>query len=267
MTPPGPEEQPWAAAGHRPAGGGGPGAVDTRAEVPAPEPAPRAAAAMPAADPLIDEPTRREVEHLAGGAGPRAVQALAQLLAGNERFRGGRPDHPRQSATRLQEVVGGQQPTAMALSCSDSRVPAEILFDQGIGDLFGQRVAGNVLDSMVLGSIEYAAEHLGVPLLVVLGHSSCGAVAATADSLRTGEHPPGHIRAIVEAIRPAVEGFLADDGFGPPSLRRAELANVRHVAAQVLHRSDIVRELVHEGRLAVVGAFYDLPTGQVSLLR
>lgn len=229
-------------------------------------------AADPAADPDPDperpaDPAELVLEQFAGAAGPQAVHALRRLLAGNQRFRTGRPAHPHQSSARLHEVAGGQHPLAMLLGCADSRVPLEILFDQGIGDLFEQRVAGHVLDVSVLGSIEYAAEHLHVPLLMVLGHSSCGAVAATVEGIRTGTTPPGHIASIVEAIRPAVARLVELGSAGAPTLRRAELANVQHVVRQVQVRSGIVRERVERGQLAVVGAFYDLPSGRVSLLR
>ena len=208
-----------------------------------------------------------DLVRFAGSAGPEAVQALRRLLAGNQRFRTGRPAHPHQSAARLHEVAGCQHPMAMLLGCADSRVPLEILFDQGIGDLFEQRVAGHVLDDSVLGSIEYAAERLRVPLLVVLGHGGCGAVAATVEGIRTGSTPPGHIASIVAAIRPAITRLVEIGDGGAPTLRRAELANVQHVVRQVQVRSEIVREQVAQGRLAVVGAFYDLPSGRVSLLR
>lgn len=135
--------------------------------------------------------------------------ALRRLLAGNHRYLAGRPAHPRQDLRRVEQVRAGQTPMAMSLGCADSRVPPEIFFDQGIGDLFDQRVAGNVVDESVLGSIEYAAEHLHVPLLLVLGHGGCGAVAATIASHRTGQVPGGHVTAIVDAIRPAVEPVLA----------------------------------------------------------
>jgi carbonic anhydrase len=148
-------------------------------------------------------------------------------------------------------------------------VPPETLFDQGIGDLFDQRVAGNVVDASVLGSIEYGAEHLGVPLLLVLGHSSCGAVAATMASVRTGQEPGGHVGAIVQAIRPAVEPVLAgSDPSGPHHAvaRDCELANVAWVMGQIRTRSEVVAELEAQGRLAVVGGYYDLASGAVSLI-
>jgi carbonic anhydrase len=195
--------------------------------------------------------------------------SLRRLLAGNQRFLAGRPAHPRQDLYRVAQVSAGQNPMAMSLGCADSRVPPETLFDQGIGDLFDQRVAGNVVDESVLGSIEYGAEHLGVPLLLVLGHSSCGAVAATMSSVRTGEEPGGHVGAIVRAIRPAVEPVLsgtAPAGVPAQVTRDCELANVAWVMGQVRARSQVVAELEAQGRLAVVGGYYDLATGAVSLV-
>jgi carbonic anhydrase len=196
-------------------------------------------------------------------------RALSGLLAGNRRFRDGRPAHPRQDLRRVREVSSGQHPLAMALGCADSRVPAEILFDQGIGDLFSLRVAGNIVDGSVLGSLEYAAEHLHVPLLLVLGHSGCGAVAATVDSHRTGEIPTDHVGAIVEAIRPAVEPVLNATDPATPSdvvMRECSIANVEWAMGQIRSRSQLVAELEAEGRLAVVGGYYDLGSGAVSLI-
>jgi carbonic anhydrase len=199
----------------------------------------------------------------------RPELSLRRLLAGNQRFLAGRPAHPRQDLRRVEQVAAGQNPIAMSLGCADSRVPPETLFDQGIGDLFDQRVAGNVVDASVLGSIEYGAEHLGVPLLLVLGHSSCGAVAATISSVRTGQEPGGHVGAIVQAIRPAVEPVLAgSDPSGPHHAvaRDCELANVAWVMGQIRTRSEVVAELEAQGRLAVVGGYYDLASGAVSLI-
>lgn len=195
--------------------------------------------------------------------------ALRRLLAGNERFLAGRAAHPRQDLRRVTEVSSGQHPMAMSLGCADSRVPPETLFDQGIGDLFDQRVAGNVVDETVLGSIEYAAEHLHVPLLLVLGHGACGAVAATIASHRTGETPGGHVAAIVEAIRPAVEPVLnATDPATPADdvMRECVIANVHWVMGQVRSRSQVVAELEAEGRIALVGGYYDIASGRVSLI-
>lgn len=192
-----------------------------------------------------------------------AAESLQRLFQGNQRFRSGQPQHPNQSPERLQELVGGQHPGAMVLACSDSRVSPEILFDQGIGDVFVQRVAGNLLDDAVLGSIEYAAQHLEVPLLVVLGHEGCGAVSATLDVIRTGAAVPGKIASIVATIRPAAESVLVRGG---DVLHEAVLANVRWTVAGVLQRSQLVRERVDAGRMSVVGAHFGLRSGQVNLV-
>ncbi len=198
----------------------------------------------------------------------RADLALRRLLAGNRRFRAGSPLHPRQGRGRVQEVLAGQHPIAMCLSCADSRVPPEILFDQGVGDLFVQRVAGNVVDETVLGSIEYGAEHLHLPALLVLGHSHCGAVAATVATVRTGEEPKGYIASIVGAIRPAVEPVLsgADPAAVAQVARDCELANVAAVMGQIRSRSRVIAELEAAGEVAVVGGYYDLGSGAVSLI-
>lgn len=195
--------------------------------------------------------------------------ALRRLLAGNRRFLSGSPAHPRQDLRRVRQVRSGQHPLAMVLGCADSRVPPETVLDQGIGDLFDIRVAGNVVDDGVLGSIEYAAEHLHVPLFLVLGHGSCGAVAATVDSHRTGEVPGGQVAAVVEAIRPAVEPVLnamAPDTPAEMVLRECVLANVARVMGQIRARSPLVVALEAQGRLAVVGGYYDLESGAVSIV-
>ena len=188
-----------------------------------------------------------------------AAAALQVLLEGNRRYVAGRPAHPHQAVERRGEVVAGQHPIAIILGCSDSRVPAEILFDQGIGDLFIVRTAGNVVDDVALGSIEYAAEHLHVPLLVVLGHQKCGAVAATV----SGEVAPGHIASIVKAIRPIahkVKGLPGD------VVDNTVRANVVEIVAQLQSSQPILGHLVQAGRCKIVGAYYSLETGVVSLL-
>ena len=136
-------------------------------------------------------------------------QALIHLLRGNERFVARWPDHPNQSARRRREVSdSGQQPFAIILSCADSRVPPEIIFDQGLGDLFVIRVAGNVLDDIILGTIEYAVEHMHVPVIMVLGHDKCGAVTAAVQ----GVEVRNHIQSLAEALRPAVESASIQEG-------------------------------------------------------
>ncbi|MGH3737821.1 MAG: carbonic anhydrase [Micromonosporaceae bacterium] len=194
-------------------------------------------------------------------AGPRA--ALSRLLEGNRRFVAGRQRHPRQSPRRLRDLADGQRPYAITLGCADSRVAPELLFDQGLGDLFDNRVAGAVVDDLVLGSIEYAVEELTPPLLLVLGHERCGAVTATVEAIRTGHTPPGHIAAVVSTLRRYVEPAL--DQPGDP-VENGVRAAVRGTAAELVDRSRIVREHVARGSLAVYGARYDLDTGHVTVL-
>lgn len=188
-----------------------------------------------------------------------AEQALETLLAGNRRYTAGQLEHPHQTTARRGEVVAGQHPLAIVLTCSDSRVPAEILFDQGIGDIFVIRTAGHVVDDAALGSIEYAAEHLHVALLLVLGHQKCGAVAAAV----SGSDVPGHIASIVRLIRPALVRAQGQPGDAVENVARA---NVLEVVAQIRSSPPVLAPLVREGRLQVVGAYYNLETGEVSLL-
>lgn len=186
-------------------------------------------------------------------------RAIEALLAGNRRYAAGNAVHPRQAPERRLEVALAQRPLAIVLGCSDSRVLPEILFDQGLGDLFVVRTAGHVVDDVALASLEYAAEHLGVPLLVVLGHTGCGAVAAALE----GGELPGHLVCLVEAIRPAVERAKGGPG---DFLDRAVKENVARVVARLKAAEPILANRVREGRLTVVGARYDLQSGLVELL-
>ncbi len=183
-----------------------------------------------------------------------------ELKAGNDRYVAGLAMRPRQDARRREETGQSQKPLAIVLTCSDSRVPPELLFDQGIGDLFVIRVAGNVVDDFVLGSVEYAAEHLGVSLVVVLGHERCGAVSATVK----GGEAPGHIGPLIEAIKPSVE--LARDQRGDV-LENAINNNIRAMVKAVRESLPILAHLGSSGRLTVVGALYDLDTGKVEEVR
>jgi carbonic anhydrase len=189
-----------------------------------------------------------------------ADYALSKLIEGNRRYVEGRTFHPNQDPKRREEVRRGQHPFAVILGCSDSRVPPEILFDQGIGDLFVIRVAGNVAGPEVLGSIEYAAEHLAVPLVVVLGHEKCGAVEAAA---KEGV-AEGHVRALIEAIRPAVETARSLQG---DVLQNAMIENVRSTVALIRHEGPVLSRLVTEGGLRVAGACYELESGRVEFMR
>lgn len=188
-----------------------------------------------------------------------STEALAELLAGNQRYMAGRLTHPHQVAERRVETACGQNPFATILTCSDSRVPPEIIFDCGLGDLFVVRVAGNVLDDVVLGSIEYAAEHLGVGLVLVLGHSRCGAVTAAVQ----GTHPRGHIGSLTDRLRPAVQRAAAA---GQDTLDAAITANIELTVAELRAAEPILAQQIADGRLQIVGAHYDLKTGLVELL-
>lgn len=184
---------------------------------------------------------------------------VQRLLDGNKRYVDGKLSHPNQTPERRQHVAKGQHPFAVVVSCSDSRVPPEIIFDQGIGDLFVVRVAGNVIDDTGVGSIEYAAEHLHVSVIVVLGHERCGAVEA---AVKGGE-APGHIKSLVEAIRPAVERAKGRPG---DLAENAMRGNVKLVVDRLKASKPILEHLVHKGTLSVIGARYDLDDGQVTLI-
>ncbi len=191
--------------------------------------------------------------------GVNGDEALARLLAGNQRYVAGKPSQDHRDPARRTEVAKGQHPIAVIVSCSDSRVPPEIVFDQGLGDLFVVRVAGNVVGDDELGSIEYAVEHLGPRLVLVLGHERCGAVDATVK----GGEAPGHVAALVKAIRPACESVKAQAGDPVDNCVRA---NAARVAAQLKASEPIVAGLVKKG-LTIVAGRYDLDTGVVELLK
>ena len=190
---------------------------------------------------------------------PTADQALERLRAGNRRYVTSKQEHPHQTGERRAGLSDGQYPFAVILGCADSRVPPEVIFDQGLGDLFVIRVAGNVLDETVLGSIEYAAAHLHTPLIVVLGHSRCGAVGATV----AGGELEGHLPSLAAAIQPAVDQVKDQPG---DLTDNAVRANARMVAEQVRSSEPVLSELVNAGELKVVAARYDLGTGVVELL-
>lgn len=196
-----------------------------------------------------------------------AGEALTRLKAGNERFVAGlRNEAAAPNHSRRAELLAGQEPFAIVLGCSDSRVPAELVFDQGLGDLFVIRVAGNVVAPSQIGSVEFAAERFRTRLVVVLGHSQCGAISATLEALaQPGGKPSRNLRSIVDRIRPSVEGLLALGlGHDPEALvREAVRANVRFAAGQLRHGSEILERLIEEDGLRVVGAEYSLETGLV----
>ena len=180
------------------------------------------------------------------------------LQAGNQRFMDHQGDHPNQDGPRRQELREGQTPSAVVISCSDSRVPVEIIFDVGLGDLFVVRTAGEILDQAVFGSIEYAIESLGVPLVIVMGHESCGAVAATAAALDGGEIPGGYQRVLIEKVAPSI---LEARGLGKNTAEEYEGHHVLATVNQILSRSPEIAERVEEGNVGIVGLRYRLSDG------
>jgi len=184
---------------------------------------------------------------------------LAELKAGNLHHARHQYQHPHESSTRQRELITGQHPHAEILSCADSRVPPEIVFDQGLGDLFVVRVAGNVATDTEIGSLEYGAEHLHIPLLVVLGHESCGAVTAAVQ----GGGAEGHIAALVNLIKPAVD---KSRGMPGDTVANAVRVNVQMVVQQLRASTPVLSELVAQGKLKIIGGVYSLQTGKVTWL-
>jgi len=193
---------------------------------------------------------------------PLPAEALARLREGNQRFVRGNVQHPQQSAEQRRAIAPGQRPFATILGCADSRVPPEIVFDQGLGDLFVVRVAGNVVNQAVLGSIEYAESEWSVPAIMVLGHSNCGAVAATISVVTKGLSISGPIGDLIERIRPAVEEAIGQPG---DLLENACRANVRLSMAALLRSEAILAAKESIGTLDLVGGYYDLETGAVDV--
>ena len=191
---------------------------------------------------------------------PTPAEAWATMLEGNARFVADAPQHPNQDAARRATLTAGQAPFATVFGCADSRVAAEMIFDRGIGDLFVTRTAGQVLDSAVLGTLEFGSHVLGIPLIVVLGHDSCGAVSSALDAHVTGTLPPGHLSDVVQKVTPSV--LMA---------HRAGVTDARgvmehHVAATVdllPERSRLIGERLEDGTLGIVGAAYDLANGTI----
>ena len=214
------------------------------------------------------------------------ADAISRLKAGNARYTSGKEQPPEssqerafeatnsyenagmtflgmtadQAAKRRAELTKSQHPFAIIVSCSDSRVPPEIVFDQGLGDLFVVRVAGNVIDDHSLGSAEYAVDHLAVRLIVVLGHQRCGAVKAAKDTIAAKTEAPAHIQSLVTAIQPAVEATVHGD------LETTVKANVKDVVQALRSSTPILKPKVDSGELRVLGAYYSLDTGAVSFL-
>jgi len=191
--------------------------------------------------------------------GPSAATVLSELKAGNERHVKGQYKHPDETLARRQALVKGQSPHAVLLTCADSRVPPEIVFDQGLGDLFVIRVAGNVAPDAEIASIEYAVEHLHTPLVIVMGHQSCGAVGAAI----AGGEAPGHLPTLIDAIKPAVDEARKEKG---DLSANAVRINVEHVVQQLRTSQPVLAHEVAEGKLRIVGAVYALDTGRVAWL-
>ena len=190
------------------------------------------------------------------------VTAWKALKEGNERFVAGKPEHPSQSIEHGASLAATQKPIAVVFGCADSRVAAEIIFDQGLGDMFVVRTAGHITDSAVLGSVEYAVTVLNVPLVVVLGHDSCGAIQVTLTALDDGVVPGGYVRDVVERVTPSIlsgrrEGLTRVDEF--------ETRHVTETATQLIARSLAIAERVTAGTLAIVGVTYQLADGRVTL--
>jgi carbonic anhydrase len=200
-----------------------------------------------------------------GGAGFSPDEALARLKEGNERYVAGKPQYPHQGRERRALTAGqGQHPFATVLGCSDSRVPVEFIFDQGIGDLFVIRVAGNVAQTDEIGSMEYAVDHLGTPLVVVLGHTQCGAVTAVVENAKL----PPNIANLVGPIKPAVAKAKAEN---PEATQEALINaaikdNVRQAVEDLFQKSAIIKAQVKAQKTRVVGAVYEIDTGQVQWL-
>src|SRR5215813_11232815 len=188
-----------------------------------------------------------------------AESALAELKSGNDHHVAHRYQHPHETLERQRQLLSAQHPHAEILSCSDSRVPPEIVFDQGLGDLFIVRVAGNVATDTEIGSLEYGAEHLHIPLLVVLCHQSCGAVTAAVQ----GGDAEGHIATLISLIKPAVDKSRGMQG---DPVANAVRSNVQMVVQQLRSSTPVLSELVTHGKLKIVGGVYSLETGEVTWL-
>jgi carbonic anhydrase len=186
-------------------------------------------------------------------------QAIAQLMEGNHRYATGKLSHPHQDGKARAGLTKGQHPFVAILSCADSRVPPEVIFDEGLGDLFVVRVAGNITDDAVIGSLEYAVEHLGTPAILVMGHEKCGAVQAAIG----GGEPKTHIQALADAITPAVADAKKQKG---DLVSNSVKANVQLVVNQLSASKPILAEAVAKRKIKVVGGVYDLETGVVKLL-
>jgi carbonic anhydrase len=204
--------------------------------------------------------------HTAESPSVTPLDALNLLKEGNRRFSEGEPSHAHQGAQRRRELASGQKPSAIILSCADSRVPPELVFDQGLGELFTIRVAGNVLGAATVASIEYAIEHLGSRLIVVMGHESCGAVKAALSTGRGKSAGSADLDVLVSMIQPAIEtseGRMPASALEDKTLRKPVMQNVNWVADRLVSRSRLIRKKVEAGQVQIVRAIYGMESGQV----
>ena len=194
-----------------------------------------------------------------------AREGLARLIEGNRRFAAGDSSRDGLGLSRRAELIGTQEPFAIILGCSDSRVPAEIVFDQGLGDLFVIRVAGNIVAPSQVGSVEFAAARFGTRLVVVLGHSGCGAITAALEDLRRPGKQSRDLRSVVDRVRPAVHDVVEARPDAPDAavMELAIRANIRASVNHLRHASELLERLIREDGLLVVGAEYSLETGEV----
>lgn len=189
--------------------------------------------------------------------------AWRRLREGNERFVNGESSHPNQDASRRSSLVENQHPFAVIFGCSDSRLAAEIIFDLGLGDAFVVRTAGQVIDDAVLGSLEYSVGVLGVPLIAVLGHDSCGAVSATKNAVDTGEMPVGFIRDLVERITPSVLTSMRNDQH---EVNDMVVEHVKQTSQRMVDSSRVISAAIEKGRVAVIGLSYSLAEGRANVV-
>lgn len=190
-------------------------------------------------------------------------EAWQRLREGNARFVSGGSLHPNQDASRRNALVNEQHPFAVIFGCADSRLAAEIIFDLGLGDAFVVRTAGQVIDDAVLGSLEYSIAVLGTPLIVVLGHDSCGAVTATKNAVETGEMPAGYIRDLVERITPSVLSAMRED---KTEVNDMMVEHVKETARRLVDSSRVISDAVDDSSVAVLGVAYRLEEGRAELV-
>ena len=189
--------------------------------------------------------------------------AWRRMREGNERFVAGESSHPNQDSSRRSSLVENQHPFAVIFGCSDSRLAAEIIFDVGLGDVFVVRTAGQVIDDAVLGSLEYSVSVLGVPLIAILGHDSCGAVSATKAAVNTGEMPPGFIRDLVERITPSVLTSIRQDKH---EVNDMVVEHVKQTSQRLADSSRVISDAIESGRTAVIGLSYSLAEGRANVV-